>query len=300
MTNNLLTRLAGGEILVADGAMGSMLLASGLAAGDCPESFNLTRTELLSEIARRYLEAGADIVQTNTFGGSPLKLAGYGLDDQTEAINSAAVVAVREAVADRAYVCGSCGPCGHTLLPYGDTEPESVFLSFRRQLAALASAGVDVLCIETMIDLEEAKLAVRAAREVAPDLPIMATMTFDRIPRGYFTIMGTDIPTAAAELARAGADIVGSNCGNGSERMVEIAQEFCASTELPVLIQSNAGLPELVGDRAVYNETPDFLAGSAARILDAGVRIVGGCCGTTPDHIRALRELADRCAERKG
>ena len=282
-------RVKSGPVLVADGAMGSFLMEHGLQPGDAPESFNLSRQDVLREVAGLYLDAGAEVVQTNTFGGSTLKLAAYGLDDRTEEINRLAVEAVREAVDDRAYVSGSCGPCGRTLLPYGDTEAHDVRESFRRQMEALIEAGVDVLCVETMTDLTEAKLAVEAARGVSADIPVMATMTFDATPRGFYTIMGVDVPSAAAGLLEAGANLVGSNCGNGIENMVAIAQEFRACTDAPMLIQSNAGLPRLVDGEVVYSETPEFMAEHAAELLELGVQIIGGCCGTTPAHIRALR-----------
>ncbi len=289
----LLQRIKDGEVLVGDGAMGTMLLQRGLTTGDCPEIWNLTRPEVLEEIARLYHHAGADIVQTNTFGGSPLKLAQYDLDDKTEEINAAAVRAARKAVGDTAFVSASCGPCGRILKPYGDTEPEEIDRSFQRQIRAVVEAGADLVCIETMTDLNEATIAVRAAREIAPDIPIAATMTFDTTPDGFFTIMGVTVEQAAAGLAAAGADIVGSNCGNGIENMVRIAAEFKEHTSLPILIQSNAGLPRMEGNVIVYAETPEFMADKCRTLLDLGVNIIGGCCGTTPEHIAAIRKLAD-------
>jgi 5-methyltetrahydrofolate--homocysteine methyltransferase len=287
----LLERIAAGEVLVADGAIGTWLLERGLAPGACPESFNLSHPEMLEEIARLYLQAGAEIIQTNTFGGSPVKLARYGLDDQTETIARAAVTAVRRAAGHRAYVSGSCGPCGRMLKPYGDTDPELIRASFERQLRALAEAGVDLFCVETMTDLAEAVLAVRAAKAIAPAIPVMATMTFDRTRRGFFTIMGNGIAPAAAALVEAGADVIGSNCGNGIEAMVEIAGEFRRCTARPLIIQSNAGLPEMVDGVAVYPETPEYMAGRARELLVIGVSILGGCCGTTPAHIAAFKAM---------
>jgi len=284
-----LERVKSGPVLVADGAMGSFLMDHGLQPGDAPESFNLSRQDVLREVAGLYLDAGAEVVQTNTFGGSALKLAAYGLDGRTEEINRLAVEAVRKIVDGKAYVSGSCGPCGRMLLPYGDAEPDDVRESFRRQIGALVEAGVDVLCVETMTDLTEAKLAVEAARDISADIPVMATMTFDATPRGFYTIMGVDVPTAAAGLLEAGADLVGSNCGNGIENMVVIAREFRACTDAPMLIQSNAGLPQLVDGEVVYGETPGFMAEHAAELLELGVQVIGGCCGTTPEHIRALK-----------
>lgn len=290
-------RLAAGERLVGDGAMGTQLLAHGLAPGEPPEAITLSRPALLEEIARAYREAGADLLETNTFGGSPLKLALHGLERQTETVNRAAVEAARRAAGDRAYVVGACGPSGRLLEPYGDTSPGAMYDSFRRQVAALIAAGVDGVCVETMTDLAEAVLAVRAARTAAPELPVMATMTFERSRRGFFTVMGTTIEQAARGLADAGAHLVGSNCGNGSAVMVEIAREFRAHTTLPVAIQPNAGLPEMRGGTAFYPEGPAEMAESARALLVAGVAVIGGCCGTTPEHVRALRAVVDARAE---
>ena len=292
----LLERLKSPGVLVADGAMGTMLLQRGLETGQCPEQMNLGKPEVLAEIARLYLEAGADIVQTNTFGGSPLKLAQYGLDIRTEEINVAAVRAVREAIGDRAYLSASCGPSGQLLKPYGDVEPEAMAESFGRQIRALAAQGVDMICVETMTDLSEAVLAIKAAKEIAPDIPVAATMTFDSTPRGFFTMMGVSVEQAIKGLVEAGADIVGSNCGNGIENMVRIASEFSAQTDKPLLIQSNAGLPELKDGVAVYSESPEFMAEQCLKLIDCGVKIIGGCCGTTPEHIAAIRHRVDQRA----
>ncbi len=291
---SLLERIAAGEILVADGAMGTMLFKKGISPGSCPEAVNLDRPDLLREIAAEYLAAGAEIIQTNTFGGSPLKLAMYGLDDRTEDINRAAAGAVQSVVDRRAYVSGSCGPSGKILKPYGDTSPEAVYESFYRQLKCLIETGVDLLCIETMTDLTEATLAVRAARAISPDIPVMATMTFDKIPKGFFTIMGVGIRQAAAELEKAGADLIGSNCGHGIETMLEVAREFKTASRLPLIIQSNAGLPELINGRPEYRETPEFMAEKARQLAEMGVSIIGGCCGTTPEHIAAIRRVVNQ------
>ena len=290
----ILERLSRGDVLVADGAMGTQLMEYGLESGQCPELFNLERPELLRMIAEIYLRAGADIVQTNTFGGTPIKLEQYGLEDRTEEINAIAAHAVRDAVGDGdAFVSGSCGPCGKLLAPYGDADPGMIREAFGRQVAALVEAGIDMLCIETMTDLAEASLAVETARAITSSVPIAATMTFDSTPNGYFTIMGNSVEQAVKGLADVGADIVGSNCGNGVDKMIEIAAEIRRHTHGPILIQSNAGLPELDGDRVVYPETPAAMATGCRQLLDVGVNIVGGCCGTTPEHVAAIRDLVD-------
>lgn len=290
----LLHRLSAGDIILADGAMGTMLMQRGWQPGDAPERTNLDRPEILVDIARLYKEAGAEILLANTFGGSPIKLAQYGLDDQTEAINTAAVEAVREVVHEDAYVGVSVGPCGELLEPYGEARADDVLAGYVRQLKAVVDVGVDLICIETMTDLTEAVLAVRAARLVAPDIPLAATMTFDETPSGYRTIMGVSVEDAARELSAAGADILGSNCGYGIEHLTGIAAEFRKHTKMPLQIRPNAGLPELKADGPVYTETPEFMAERLGRLLECGVNIVGGCCGTTPEHIVAMREALAR------
>lgn len=288
---SILERLKKGEVFVADGAMGSLLMARAreLIKGKCPEFINLSRTGILEEIAKLYLDAGAELVQTNTFGGSPLKLSDYALDVRTEEINRAAVEAVKRVVDGKAYVSASCGPSGKMLKPYGTVESQELYDNFYRQLKELIEAGTDIICVETMTDLQEATQAIKAAKAIKPSIPVMATMTFDAKPRGFFTMMGVTVEKAADGLAEAGADIVGSNCGNGIENMIKIAAELKKHTLLPIIIQSNAGLPEVHDGHTVYPETPEFMAEKSKELVKAGVSIVGGCCGTTPDHIRAIR-----------
>ncbi len=290
----LLERLAVGEVLVADGAMGTLLMARGLAPGACPEALALERPDVLEEVAAVYAAAGADLVQADTFGGSPLKLAPYGLGRRAAEINARAVEAARRGVAGRALVYGSMGPSGRLLEPYGDASEAEVLRSFSVQARALAEAGADAIFVETMSDATEAALAVRAAKEAAPAVPVVATMTFDRTPRGFFTIMGVTVERACRVLEDAGADAVGSNCGNGSDAMVEIAAEFKARTQTPVAIQPNAGLPHASAGGLVYTEDPGYMAERARALIALGVAIVGGCCGTGPEHVRALREAVDR------
>ena len=285
----LLDRLQASEILVGDGAIGSMLIAHGLRPGQCPDLIALEQPDVLAAIGRQYMEAGAELLTTNTFGASPLKLANYGLEAKAEEISRKAVAILREVAEDRAYVTASCGPSGRILEPYGDISEEEVYASFERQMGALAEA--DVICVETMFDPREATLAVRAAKAVLPHTPVMATMTFDETPRGFFTIMGTNIADAAACLLDAGADVVGSNCSNGLENMIKIAGDFRTATSSPILIQSNAGQPILDEEVVRYPEGPEFFADHIPDMIAAGASIIGGCCGTIPEHTRAVRKV---------
>jgi 5-methyltetrahydrofolate--homocysteine methyltransferase len=268
-------------------------MARGLTPGACPESLNVERPEVLAEVAELYLDAGADLVTTNTFGGSPLNLASHGLDDRTEEINRVAVEVLKPVVEGRAYISASVGPTGKILEPYGDTAPEVVSDAFNRQIGALIEAGADLICIETMIDLREAELAVRAVRSISTEIPVIATMTFDATSRGFFTTMGTSVEQACITLVELGADVVGSNCGYGIDTMLEIAREFGQHASVPLIIQSNAGLPDNREGELIYPESPEFMAERVGRLMDFGVSIIGGCCGTAPDHIRAIRAAID-------
>ena len=290
---SILQRLQNGEILAADGGMATMLFERGCKPGDCPDAYNITHPEIVEEIARLYFEAGAEILQTNTFGSSTLKLAEYDLEDRIEEINEKAVAFVRKAVSGGAYISGSCGPTGKVLEPYGDASPEAVYASFEPQMRGLINGGVDLICVETMMCLREASLAIKAAKSISSDIPVMATMVFNKGPKGFYTLMGDDVAAAAAGLQEAGADIVGSNCNNGIEIMVEIGREYKKHTALPIIIQPNAGIPELRDLETHYPETPEFFAEHLGDMIDAGVSIIGGCCGTNPDHIRVIRQAID-------
>lgn len=290
---NLTDRLKSGDVIVGDGAWGTMIMQRGLKHGEAPEAANLSNPGMLEEIARLYLDAGAEIITTNTFGASSLRLQPYSLDDKAEEINRKGVEIIRKTVGERAYVSASVGPTGKLMAPYGKTTPEEVYSSFEGQMRALLLAGPDIICVETMTDLQEAALAVKAARALSATIPIMATMTFDEKPRGFFTIMGVSIEKAAKALEEAGATVIGSNCGNGIEKMIKIATRFKEHSTLPIAIQANAGLPIIQEGTTVYLDTPDFMAEKAVELRKAGVQVIGGCCGTTPDHIRALRKTMD-------
>lgn len=285
----ILERVASGEILVSDGAMGTFLHAKGLKAGECPESWCTSHPEVVKGIAEAYIAAGADIVETNSFGGSSFKLAGYGMADRTREFNRAAAAIAREATAGRGYVAASVGPTGHILEEEGgDVTAEQLYAAFAEQIEALAEGGADAICVETMSSLGEALQAVRASRDRC-GLPVICTFTFEAGVKGFRTMMGVRPDRAAREAVAAGAAIVGANCGNGIANMIEITRQMRAAVPgTPILIHANAGVPVIEDGKTVFRETPEFMASRIPGLVAAGANIIGGCCGTTPAHIAAI------------
>jgi len=281
------------DVLVFDGAMGTLLIAAGLTPGTCPELWNAERPEVLQGIHRAYFEAGSDLVETNTFGGTPLKLKAYGLEARCRELNEKAARHARAVCPAGGYVAGSMGPTGHlpdTFEPLGDTPAELFSESFREQALGLAEGGVDLLAIETMMIPDEAVLAIKAAKE-ATGLPVMCSMTFQyNAAKGVDrTMWGTSPADAAARLVEAGADIVSCNCGDGGPgRVPAILAEMRKATPAFLAAYPNAGIPRVVGDKTVYDLSPEAMAAAYPAILDAGARIVGACCGSTPAHIKAI------------
>jgi 5-methyltetrahydrofolate--homocysteine methyltransferase len=264
------------------------LFEKGLKAGECPESFCLNRYEDVCDIARRYIEAGADMIETNSFGASCFKLAYYGLAEETETINETAARASREAAGEDKWVIASIGPTGK-LLVMGDVTEDDLYEAFKTQALALEKGGADAICIETMSDIGEAVAAVKAAKENTA-LEVICTFTFERTVKGeYRTMMGVSPMQAAQAVAEAGADIIGTNCGNGIERMIEIVREMrSACPALPILVHANAGLPQLLDGKSVFPDSPAIMAKQVGKLIEAGANIIGGCCGTTPAHIKAI------------
>jgi 5-methyltetrahydrofolate--homocysteine methyltransferase len=285
--NGLLERLKSGEILISDGATGTYLQARGLEPGGCPEEWNASHPEVVRGMAADYFAAGSDAVETNSFGGSPFMLKKYGYADRVEELNRLAARHARSVAPPGRYVIGSVGPTGEFLEPVGPVSVEEMYEGFVRQVTALAEGGADAICAETMTALEEACLVVRATKE-RTDLVAMATMTFDRGPRGNFTMMGVTPEDAVRGLLDAGADVVGANCGNGILYMIEISAEMRKVTDAPILVHANAGIPAVRKGQIIYPETPDWMGPHYRALVDAGATFVGGCCGTTPDHIRAI------------
>ena len=287
ITPSILDRLARGDLLISDGATGTYLQKHGLEPGGCPEEFNISRPEVVQGMARAYFEAGSDMVLTNSFGGNKFMLRKYGYGDRVHEFNRLAVEHARSQTLPGRYVVGSVGPTGEFLEPLGEVSEAEMMDAFAEQITALEEGGADGVVMETKTALEEATLAIRAAKENT-DLIVMCTMTFDKGPRGFFTMMGVTPQRAVQELHEAGADIVGTNCGNGIGVMVELAREMRQATDGYLLVHSNAGLPSITGGQIVYPETPEFMAQGFRVLADIGINIVGGCCGTGPEHIRAL------------
>ena len=274
------------RILVLDGAMGTLLQERGLAAGGCPEEMNLVRPEVVASIHRDYVEAGADIIVTNTFGGSRIKLAHYGLDAKVHEINARAVEVARAAAAPETFVGASIGPTGRFLEPVGDAVFDDMVAVFGEQVRAFAAAGADLITLETFLDIRELRAAVVACKEFSR-LPVMALMTFDEHGR---TTLGTTPEAAAVTLDGLGVDVVGSNCGLGVDGISDILARMRTVTSLPLISQPNAGLPVLKGGRTLFPGTPEELVAFNRQLVDLGVRVFGGCCGTTPAHICRLKE----------
>ncbi len=289
----LMERIAQGDILISDGAMGTFLHAKGLAAGECPESWCVTHPDVVRGIAQAYADAGSDIVETNSFGGSSFKLKAYGMADKATEFNRAAAALAKQAVEGKGYVAASVGPTGHIVEDEGgDVTEQQLYDAFKEQVAALADGGADAICVETMSSLTEAAAAVRAAKENTT-LPVICTFTFEAGAKGFRTMMGAKPDRAAKAAVAAGADIVGANCGNGIVNMIEITRQIRAAVPTtPILVHANAGAPVVEDGKTCFKETPDFMAAKVKELIEAGANIIGGCCGTNPNHIAAMAKAA--------
>lgn len=290
---SILERIAAGEVLISDGAMGTFLQAKGLKPGESPEEWCISHPEAVKSIAEAYAAAGSDIVETDSFGGTSYKQREFGLEARAAEFNKAAARLAKEVVDGKGYVAASVGPTGQIVEDEGgNASPEELYSAFKEQVIALAEGGADIICIETMSSIAEAVQAIKAAKENT-SLPVIATFTFEHGARGFRTMMGVDPERAARESVEAGADIVGANCGNGIENMIEITRIMRAAVpNTPILIQANAGVPVYEDGKTVFKDTPENMAAKVPELIAAGANIIGGCCGTTPEHIRAMAQAA--------
>ena len=291
-----------GKVLVSDGAWGTFLQKKGLVAGECPEFWCVSRPEDVEDVAANYVKAGADMIESDSFGGTSCKLEHYGLADKAAEINEAAAKISRAAAGDEKWVIASVGPTGKMVIPEDedeeDYEGDDLYISsgnlyevFKIQAVALEKGGADAVCIETMSDIHEAVTAIKATKENT-NLEIICTFTFERTAQGtYRTMMGVSPEQAIKATVEAGADIAGTNCGNGIERMIEIVTEMrTINKDIPILVHANAGLPHNVDGVDVFPESPEDMAKIAPDLVKAGANIIGGCCGTTPAHISAIKK----------
>lgn len=286
---NLILDILKERPLLFDGAMGTMLMKAGQGSVKTPILLNLDAPDLVSDIHRQYYDAGADVVITNTFGGSPIKLTADGIEDQMDGLNREAVRLTRRACPEGKFVAGDIGPSGKMMQPLGEVAPEEMLENFFHQARVLIDAGVDLIIIETMYSLEEALAAVQGVRK-AGDILLLASITYTRTKNGYFTVMGEDVPRCVSELEQAGADMMGANCTLNSTDTIELTGELRAATDRPLLIQPNAGKPVTSKGVTYYEQTPAEFAADAEKIRAAGADMIGGCCGTTPEFILAVKE----------
>jgi len=289
--DNLLSK----GFLIADGAWGTEMMKRGLSSGECAELWNLSRPDDVRAIARAYREAGANIILTNTFGANPIKLKRAGILHLVGEINRRGVELSREVAGD-SLVFASIGPTGEFMRPLGTLTEDEMIACFAEQVRAFVEGGADGVIIETMSDLNEAKCAVKAVKENSA-LTIAVSMTFSRTKAGFATMMGITPEQAAVELEKTGADIVGSNCGSGIEDIIEVIRIMRSATSLPLWAKPNAGVPQLEEGRPVYKQSPEEMASFVPELIKAGANIIGGCCGTTPQHIKLIVEKSRSCAD---
>jgi 5-methyltetrahydrofolate--homocysteine methyltransferase len=288
-STSFLDFLNSSNYILSDGATGSYLQQHGLEPGDSPERMNLSSPKIITTMAKEYFDAGSDMVLTNSFGGNKFMLKKYKLLDQLDEINIQAAGLAKSVASKNQWVVGSIGPTGEFLEPLGPCSKTEMYEAFAEQSIALKNGGADAILFETMTDLNEIQIGIKAAKENT-SLPVLATMTFDKGPKGYFTMMGISPIQAAMQLNETKVDVIGSNCGNGIEQMVIIAKILRDATTKNILIHSNAGMPIIQKGKTVYPESPDFMSNHFIELIKNNIKIIGGCCGTTPEHIAYLKQ----------
>jgi len=289
MTESILD-LAKKRVVLLDGGTGTELIKDGFTPGACPESWNLVKPEVIKGIHSAYYAAGADAVSANSFGANKIKLAAYNQDERCYELNRAAALLALEVRPEGKYVIGSMGPTGKFLKPMGEYEEDQFIESYAEQARGLVEGGVDLILIETQYDLVELLCCIQGIRQVS-DISVIATMTFNKTQRGYFTIMGVDFPQFAAEMAKQAISAIGANCSLDSKDMSDFVRVMREATDLPLIVQANAGQPEMVSDGSVtYSQLLDDYVQYIPEMVKNGANIVGGCCGTDPDYISAMKE----------
>lgn len=287
-----------GKLLTSDGAWGTYLFKKGLKSGNCPEEWNLTHYDDVFDIAKSYVLADSDIISTNSFGSNIFKLSQYNLQNKLSEICETSSEISRKAAGVNKIVMASLGPTGKFLI-MGDVTSEELYDSFKQQAIAFEKGGADAVCIETFYALDEAELAIAAVKENTA-LEVICTFTFDKSEYGYKTLMGVTPQQMTESLIVCGADIIGANCGSGFEDMIGIVKQIReVSTRIPVIVQANAGLPVFENGELIYSETPDKIKEIIPRLIDAGANIIGGCCGTTPEHIKVIAKIVNEYNHQK-
>lgn len=278
------------KVWVFDGAMGTMLQKFASGEFICPDELNLSQPETVFRIHQEYIKAGSDIIQTNTFGANYLRLKRFGLQEKTIELNKRAVEIARKAAGEK-YIAASIGPLGELIEPYGEISKDEAFHSFVEQAKGLTE--VDFLNIETVQSLDEAEIIIKALRTILK-LPISITVTFQKTPRGYFTMMGESIEDFVNRVARWDVQAIGTNCGEGFNQSLEIICEIKNLTNLPLIAKPNAGIPEFKDGNVIYPESSEFIEPVIEKFFNNCVKIMGGCCGTTPEHIRIIKRIANK------
>lgn len=280
------------KVLISDGAWGTFFQQKGLQPGESPEYWCVTRPADVLDVATRYMQLDIDMIESNSFGGTHYKQSHYGLQENVTEINMKAAAISRQAAGNK-HVIASVGPTGKMLI-MGDVTAEELYEAFKEQVIALERGGADAVCIETMSDLDEACIAIKAVKENT-QLEVICTFTFEQTVDGEFrTMMGISPTDMAQTIVTAGADVIGTNCGNGMDRMIPIVKEIRrAAPNTPILVHANAGLPEYVDGQTLFRETPEYMASKVPALIEAGANIIGGCCGTTPAHIQAIKQAVD-------